>query len=185
MGRALRRIHQLCAHRQRTAAHGPDVLRPRSEVDQDSVLLEGGHLVADDFLGIGRSVADRFPHFFKYGLHVGGELRDVTVDVFRSWWFWHLSILGITVHFFSQQGFTSRLSDPLRSEPPGEFAAVGAFAAPDTRFRSAYSEMHGCATRTRRFPIYRRLNSHWHGGLECRVAHELEHQRQPSLAPAP
>ena len=61
----------------------PNVLLPRSEVDQNPVLLEGGHLVADDFLGVGRSVADRLPHFLKDGLHVGGELRDVAVDVGR------------------------------------------------------------------------------------------------------
>src|SRR5262249_1461946 len=51
-----------------------DVLLPCSEVNQNPVLLEGGHLIADDFLGFWSSVTDRVPHLLKYCLHVSREL---------------------------------------------------------------------------------------------------------------
>ena len=57
------------------------MLLPRSEVDQDAVLLEGGHLVADRLLRFGCSLADRCPHLSKYRLNVGRKLSDVLVDV--------------------------------------------------------------------------------------------------------
>src|SRR5262249_940087 len=67
-----------------------DVLFPRSEVDQHSVLLECGHQVTDRLLRFRRSVADRSPHLFQYCLHAGRELRDVTVDVLQSFRLCHL-----------------------------------------------------------------------------------------------
>jgi hypothetical protein len=67
----------------------PDVVLPSGEVDQNSVLLEGGHHVADRFLRFGRSVADRRPHFLQDRLNLGGELRDIAVDVLRFLRFCH------------------------------------------------------------------------------------------------
>ena len=40
-----------------------------------------GRGVGGDFLGIGRSVADRFAHVLKNCLNVGRKVRDVAVDV--------------------------------------------------------------------------------------------------------
>ena len=62
------------------------------------MLLEGGHLIADRLLGIGRRLADRCSHFLKYHLSAGRKLRDITVDVLRFVRLFHipLSLLKAT-----------------------------------------------------------------------------------------
>ncbi len=72
----------------------------------------------------------------------------------------------------------------LRPIPPGQFAAVRAFAMPDPRFRPAYAAMHRGTARTGRFPVGRLLHGHRHDGTACRVAHEFERQRRTSFASA-
>ncbi|MNC24124.1 hypothetical protein D3C75_721680 [compost metagenome] len=56
------------------------MLLKRSEVNQISVQIKGRHLVADDFLGIRRSLPDRPAHGLQLFLDAGRLIRNVRID---------------------------------------------------------------------------------------------------------
>jgi hypothetical protein len=51
----------------------------RSKPDQDAVLFESGHLIADCLFSLRRSFFDGMPHFLQNNLHVPGKPSDVFI----------------------------------------------------------------------------------------------------------